>query len=295
MVKKLMVVILGVAAACGSLHAQTLDEAIKNAAAAISGRLEQDSTVAAINFQSQSTRLADYAIDELNNAMVNIGALKPVERRRLDAIRNELDFSMSGEISDESVQSIGRMLGARSIITGSIEIIGAQYKIRFQAIATETAAIQYAFSENINNNSVLESLLQGTNYLVDFTTQERFTASALNLFFGAGSFFTERDGLGGGITAALEGLGAVGIISGLVIKAAFYNPDTELIKSYAAYPFYIGVGFYLGGAIYGIIRAQTYHKPGSQMAAMPLDRLGIAIVPTAHNRAGLKLSYTWSF
>lgn len=282
---------------CGGLQAQTLDSSIKNAASEMSSRLPKGSVIAVINFQSQSTRLTDYVIDELNNAIVNSGALSPVERRRLNAVRNELQFNMSGEVSDESAQNIGRMLGAQSIVMGSIEIIGSQYKIRFQAITTETAAIQYAFSENIKNDSVLESLLQGTNYLVDFTLQERLGTSALNLFFGAGSFFIEQDKFGGGVTAAIEGLGVVAMITGMVLHETWYS-DTPMLKTYYAYPFCIGLGTYAIGAVFGIIRGQIYHKPGSQIAKMPFDGWGIDLVSTTsenNENLGLKISYTWRF
>ncbi|MDR2393516.1 MAG: hypothetical protein LBD93_05110 [Treponema sp.] len=56
-----------------------------------------------------------------------------------------MDFNMFDEVSDESAQGIGRMFGAQSIIIGSIEVIGSQYRIRFQAIATEGATIECAF------------------------------------------------------------------------------------------------------------------------------------------------------
>jgi hypothetical protein len=284
---------------CGGLQAQTLDDAIKNAALELSNRLNDGSTVAVINFQSGSTRLTDYAIDELNNAIVNIGKLKPVERRRLDAVRDELQFNMSGEVSDESAQSIGRMFGARSIIMGSIEIIGSMYKIRFQAVTTETATIQYAFSENIRNDSVLESLLQGTNYLVDFTPRQRLSASALNLLFGAGSFFVEGDKFGGGVTAGAEGLGTALFVYALANfntnKDSYNEQYASIEKSYEAWPLFIGIGCYLGGAVFGIIRAQTYHKPGSRVAIIPFDGLGIDLVSTTNDNVAFKMSYTWKF
>jgi hypothetical protein len=144
------------------------------------------------------------------------------------------------------------------------------------------------FSENIRNDRVLESLLRGTNYLVDFTFQERLTASALNLAFGAGSFFIERDGVGGGVTALIEGLGVVAMGIGGYMNTVFPVPLYDFI-------FYGGLGVYVGGVVYGIIRAQTYHKPGSQMAVNPLDRLGIDLVSTANDGPGLKISYAWSF
>lgn len=289
---------LGVLAASGSLHAQTLDDAIKNAASEISNRLENGSTVAVINFQSQSVRLTDYAIAEMNNAIVNMGKLRPVERRRLDAVRNELNFNISGDVSDESAQSIGRILGAQYIIMGSIEIIGTAYKIRFQAITTETAAIRYAFSENINNDRVLESLLQGTNYLVDFTFSQRLQTSALNVVFGLGSFLIEEDRRGGIITAVFEGIGTVLWVGSLIADNAFYGGRTEhkiTDDPVIPYIFYTGLFTYIGGAIYGIIRAQTYHRPGSRMALLPVDGLGIHLVSFRDNDAGLKISYSWRF
>jgi hypothetical protein len=285
---------------CGLLYAQTLDESIRNAASEMSNRLDGGSSVAIINFQSQSTRLTNYVIDELNVALINIGKLKPVERRRLDSIRGELQFNMSGEVSDESAQGIGRMLGANSIIMGSIEIIGSNYRIRFQVIATETATIQYAFSQNINNDNILENLLKGTNFLVDFSTEQRLGASTLNLLFGTGSFLIEGDKFGGGLTAITEGIG-VGFI---IYAVASFNTipkanreEYETLTTYddAALPFFIGLGCYLGGAIFGIIRAQVFHKPGSQVTLNQQDRFRIDPVFLGELNTGVRVSYIWRF
>jgi hypothetical protein len=296
-----------------TLHAQTLDAAIKNAANEMSEKLQRGSTIAVASFKSESSRLTDYVIDELNGSVVTIGDLKVVERRRLDAIRDELNLNMSGEISDESAQRIGRMFGAQNIVIGSIEIIGNVYRIRFQAISTEGATIQYSFSENIKNDSVLETLLAGSNTLVDFTPTQRMTASALNLAFGAGSFLIEGDKLGGGITAGVEGVGVVLFIYALAqynskISQGLYAADKEwdytrdelkttktlsIESSYEAYPYFIGIAAYTGGAIFGAIRAQIYHKPGSRIAHTPLDGLKLDLVADHNSNAGLQVSYTW--
>ena len=79
--------------------------------------------VAVISFQSPTTELTEYAIDEINSAIVRIGRLRPVERRQLDIIRSELHFNLSSEVSDESAQNIGRMLGAQTIIMGSAKLM----------------------------------------------------------------------------------------------------------------------------------------------------------------------------
>ena len=68
-----------------------------------------------------------------------------------------------------------------------------------------------------------------------------------------------------------------------------------MIDTYDAYPFFIGIAAYVGGVIYGIIRAQTYHKPGSQVTKLPIDSLGIDLVSSKDNNIGLKVSYTWRY
>lgn len=48
------------------------------------------------------------------------GKLRLVERARLNELREELKFQQSGEVDPSSVQSIGKLLGARYVITGKI-------------------------------------------------------------------------------------------------------------------------------------------------------------------------------
>ena len=286
------------------MYAQTLDSAIEDAARGISGRLPEKSTVVVISFQSDSERLTNYVLDELNGNIANIGKVKPVERRQLNAIRSELNFNMSGDVSDESAQNIGRMLGSQYIIMGSIDFIGNQYRIRFRVITTETASIEYSFSKNIKKDTVLGSILSGTGSTVNFTPQERWGASGLNLFFGIGSFSIQKDNLGGGITAALEGLGVVSMIGSGILYEAF---DAERVKENSdgkkmymvgsdwAYLFYGGLGSYVIGAVYGIIRAQAYNKPGSQVANSPIDNFQLNLVALDKKNTGVQITYRWKY
>jgi hypothetical protein len=47
--------------------------------------------------------------------------------------------------------------------------------------------------------------------------------------------------------------------------------------------------------IFGAIRAQTYHKSGSQIAHIPLDGLKLDLVSAKNNKAGLQISYRWQY
>ncbi|MDR3302188.1 MAG: CsgG/HfaB family protein [Spirochaetaceae bacterium] len=308
---KCVFVVLGFVLLSGIVSAQsiTLDEAIKNAAAEMSGKLPKGSTIAVINFRSSSTRFTDYVIDELNDALVNAGGLKPIERRRLDSLQTELKFNMSGDVSDDSAQRIGRMLGARNMVLGSIDVTGSIYRVRFQAVSVESATLQFSYTADVKSNDTMESLMRG-GLLADFSPEQRAGAVALNLAFGMGSFFIEKDISGGTVTAVFEGIGLVAII----VASALYNADypdrgssyyeeagtsrRAIGRTYYAYPLYIGIAAYVGGAVFGIVRAITYHKPASTLASKKpdgFDGFNVEITPTSHNTVGLKLAYTMRY
>jgi len=52
-----------------------------------------------------------------------------------------MKFQLSGEVSDATAQSVGKKLGAQTIISGAITAIGDSYRLRVRAISVETAEI----------------------------------------------------------------------------------------------------------------------------------------------------------
>jgi hypothetical protein len=98
--------------------------------------------VAVVAFGSGSEALSDYVIDELSRSLVNSRAVTVVDRKDLDKVREELRFNLSGEVSDESAQSIGKMLGAQSVVTGTLTDLGSAYRFGVKAINVESAALE---------------------------------------------------------------------------------------------------------------------------------------------------------
>jgi hypothetical protein len=70
---------------------------------------------------------------------------------------------MSGEVSDETAQTIGQKLGAESIISGSIDPIGDLYRFQIRAIEVKTAKIQGIQSFLIAQDAIL-SAITGKRY-----------------------------------------------------------------------------------------------------------------------------------
>ncbi|MCL2066787.1 MAG: SUMF1/EgtB/PvdO family nonheme iron enzyme [Treponema sp.] len=138
----------------------TLDEAIQIAAGDINTSLGESTIVAVINFSSPSENLSDYVVEELMGSLTNAKKLVVVDRSNLALVREEMNLQLSGEVSDESAQAIGRMLGAQGIITGSLVSLGREFRFRVYAINVESAARETATLLTVINDQRLSYLLQ---------------------------------------------------------------------------------------------------------------------------------------
>jgi TolB-like protein len=106
----------------GTLFAQdvNLNEAVTRSARSIEGALSRGTMVALFNFASPSEAFSDYVIEELTGELVLSRYLTIVDRANLTLIRQEMNLQLSGDVSDESAQAIGKMLGAQFIISGNL-------------------------------------------------------------------------------------------------------------------------------------------------------------------------------
>jgi TolB-like protein len=330
--KRICVVLLCCLVAAGAFAQNlSLDGAIQSAASEMGQRLPQGGKVAVLSFTSDSDRLSAYVIDELNNAIVNIGTLTVVDRQQLDLIMQEMQFQESGMVSDESAQEIGRMLGAQYIVSGSIELVAGSYRFRTRALTVENATIVYSGSQNVAaNDRVIASLIKDSEGPVgDFTDAERNRAKWLNILFGAGSF-SQRDIMGGTITAVAE-TGGLALIGFGIVSLAGIKYESEINFYYdTGYTYYYtfngqrysslnaaedalaayndkktttgiilaaaGGALYIGGIIYGYIRPSFAHRPG-YVAKGPMDpsHWNIALVADDRGNPAFRLAYKMSF
>ena len=151
----------------------TLDQAIAEAAVRIDERLTAGSKIAPLNFNSQHDRFSGYVLDELTANLVDSRRLTVVDRREIDLIRNEVDFQYSGEVGDDSMQAAGRMLGAQSIITGSLTDMGGFYRIVIRVLNVQNASVEVQYRANIANDVIMASLLTGGRSTAAVNTPQR--------------------------------------------------------------------------------------------------------------------------
>jgi TolB-like protein len=163
----------------GSIYAQqlNLDAVIERSARAVEESLPEGTKVAVLNFVSASEIFSDHVIDELTGKLVNGRKITIVDRRNLALITNEMNLQLSGDVSDESAQAIGRMLGAQSIISGNLTNMGTFYRFRIRVINVETVAIQTQASYDLRNDEQVAFLLGGSQTSIPPAVSGRTTSN----------------------------------------------------------------------------------------------------------------------
>ncbi|GHV74648.1 hypothetical protein AGMMS49940_19500 [Spirochaetia bacterium] len=68
-------------------------------------------------------------------------------------------YEISGEVSDDSAKSIGQMVGAGAIVTGSLSNIGTLYRLTLKAIDVAKAVVAVSFPADITNDEGVRALL----------------------------------------------------------------------------------------------------------------------------------------
>ena len=166
--KKLTVfAIIALICACASTPAPVsapdqLDAAIRETSDYLNKNLKAGNKLVILNIQSDFPALSEYIIDELIANTVNDRIFSVVDRQQLDTIRAEQNFQMSGEVSDESAQNIGQMLGAQIIISGAVSRIGDLYRLRVRALSVQSAQIEGQFNRNIPGGNTIAMLTQSS-------------------------------------------------------------------------------------------------------------------------------------
>jgi hypothetical protein len=148
-----------VAAAPDIPNGKALDTAIEEAAVRIDDAFKAGTEIALVSVSSPSAPFSEYVLSYLETVLVNSGKLAVVDRANLDKVRAELGFQLSGEVSDESAKSIGKMLGAGAIVTGSLVDLGDVHRLNIKSINVESAKIAASYAGDIANSARVKTLL----------------------------------------------------------------------------------------------------------------------------------------
>lgn len=118
----------------------------------------KNETIAVFDFigNDVNTNTALTLSDRLRIELVKYNFINVLERSRIDAILEEQAIQMSGCV-DKCLVEVGKLLGATSIITGSIGKVGDYYTINARKINATTGKLENAFG--YDSKLGIESLL----------------------------------------------------------------------------------------------------------------------------------------
>jgi len=155
-----LTLILGTAALCFGQTA-TLDIALSGAKTYIEAQLPQGAKVLIIDPAAPGRELGSYAAQELSTRLVNSRRVTVVERGAdvMQSLSTESGYQLSGEVSDDSIQSIGHKTGAEALITGVIRGSGDSYRLNLKITSVKTAELLGQYGASFQGDTVLTALL----------------------------------------------------------------------------------------------------------------------------------------
>ncbi len=79
--------------------------------------------------------------DRLRNELFRIGTYDVVERGMMESILTEQNFQLTGCTSNECLVEVGRLLGARLIVGGSVSKVGGTFTVSARLVDVETGKV----------------------------------------------------------------------------------------------------------------------------------------------------------
>jgi hypothetical protein len=142
---------------------ENLRTALTNTVSYISQTVPRGRRVLILPAASPSAELGNYVADELSVRLVNNRLFTVVERSTdvMRELEREMGFQLSGEVSDETAQSLGRKSGAQSIISGKItSITGSLYRMSIKIINVEKGELEGQRVSELQTDEILSGLLK---------------------------------------------------------------------------------------------------------------------------------------
>jgi tetratricopeptide (TPR) repeat protein len=169
---------LALLAACATTGgtALSLQDAIEQSAEKIVSELPAGSRVAIVAFESESDNLSNYIMEELTGALFDRG-IEVADRRNLPYVFQELNFQMSGMVSDETAVSVGKQIGANMVITGQLINLNGMYRYRTTAIRMEQATHASVTRINVRSNAETRRMIAALARQQTVVTETKYGVS----------------------------------------------------------------------------------------------------------------------
>ena len=294
---KRFIIFVGMMLCAGFVFATELQEALKETAEQFSSSLRAKSVVAIIGIYSGNAELSDFMMDELALHFIKIRKITIADRANLESIKKEMNFQLSGEVGDETMQQLGAKVGAETVIQGVLKQYGGIYTLTIRALNVKTAAISDMYRMDVELGQK-ESNILGIKYKkggrksvkgVKGKSINVHMVGFQNMLFGLGSYMQGHYGDGAFLTVT-HGLAWIFLFSGIGSLAAAPTPHSPAIRAGIAlcslFPF-----VELVAIIYGAVRPRSYDDSPSILAYGNKSGFKFDLVSTAKGKITPQISY----
>ena len=306
---KKFIVFVGMLLCAGFVFASDLQKALKETADQFSSSLKERSVVAIIGIYSQSSELSDFMMDELTLQFVRLRRITIADRANLEAIKKEMNFQLSGEVGDESIQQLGAKIGAETVIQGGLKQLGksSSYILTIRALNVKTAAITDMYRVNVVLDDIERSMLgekvvfktsKKSNAVVGIRnrkSQMSVTSIGLqNLVFGLGSYRAGHYGDGALLTISHAMFWAFMIPGAIIVdngKRSLGLAGSQVEIDLGAGILSVGIIAEVFAIIYGSVRPIYYNRSSNILADANNSGFKFDLVSTAKGNITPQISY----
>ncbi len=174
--KRLLSVLL-ILTVCFSVFAAgsgSYQECVDQTVSLFSEALGKGTSVAFVSMEGDSESFSSRFIADVEEGLINSDCIV-VNRRDVDKIISELEFQTSGLVDDEYAVSIGHMVGAQMIISGTAMNAVGSYRVELSLVDVETSLSKRHLSFDINYDQNLRNIIKGSTRNVG---NQRFAVGA---------------------------------------------------------------------------------------------------------------------
>jgi hypothetical protein len=116
--------------------------------------IERGSTIVVFSAHRRHHGLSDYIINRISRNAINDRTFTVADRTNQHLIDAERNFQMSGHVSEESMQRVGRQVGASIIMIVDISSIGNRFDFDLKVLHIESGTFQGHETYPIHNKTV---------------------------------------------------------------------------------------------------------------------------------------------
>jgi TolB-like protein len=92
-----------------------------------------------LSSDSRYNQLSQGFAENLPYYLVNSQAVKVIERTQMDKAIQEMRLGMTGIVDNSTAQAIGKVLGAKYVVIGSVEIFGDHVEINCRVLQVQSS------------------------------------------------------------------------------------------------------------------------------------------------------------